>query len=389
MITELSADSLASLDPSILTELETPCYLFDPSIVAEDLEALRAELGTPVIVSLKASPVLDLLVRCNHVLGDGVEIASMGELNMTIGRISVPRFVNTPAMDGKLVAAALAARATLIVDSPHQITLIESALRTPQAAGRPAPHIILRVNAGSLLGRADASQDQFGMDLPTLYRVLDRLSSGGTKLKVVGLHAFAGSLSFAASAAPLAQALAALVPELRKFSAAPLETVIIGAGLAADWRESLPDFAGYREALAPLKRQVEVRHEAGRAIFSRSGRFAVRVVATKALGERGIVVCDGGMAQCFPLAQTEQFVKRWRSPKLVSLSGEQPADYAEPRTYTVVGNSCNRADVVGQLDTRRAPQPGDMLVFEHCGAYHSYSPTGFLNLRPAQRYIAS
>jgi diaminopimelate decarboxylase len=389
MTSAQESQALHARDPALLAGLETPCYFFDPASVAEDLRELRQLLGTPVVVSVKASPVLDLLVRCNPAFGDGIEIASLGELNLTIGRMSVPRFVNTPALDATLIAAALACRATLVADSPQHIALIESALRKPAMQNRAPEGIVLRVNAASLLGRSGPSADHFGMDPATLHRELARLSESAGGLKVIGLHVFAGSHSFAGSSPDIAQHLAGLVGKLRRYDAAKLEVALIGAGLGADWREAGLDFAAYRNSLRDLQGQVRVMHEAGRSVFSRSGTFATRIVAVKELNDESVVVCDGGLAHCFALAQTEQFVKRWREPRLMKAGDAPPAHGAPARTHKVVGNSCNRADVIGRLQSAQAPEPGDMLLFEHCGAYHSYSPTGFLNLRPARRYIAS
>ena len=379
--------TLTTADSAVLTPLETPCYLLDPAAVAEDLRDLRAALGTGVVVSVKASPVLDLLVRCNAEFVDGIEIASLGELNLTVGRLSVPRFVNTPAMDATLIAAALACKATLVADGPQQIALIEEALRKPALQARGPQGIVLRINAASLLERTGPHADHFGMDLATLHRELDRFSSREGAPRVVGLHVFAGSHSFSNTAVELAERLNHLVEKVLGYPAAALEFVMIGTGLPANWRDADIDFAPYRAALEGLQTRVKVLHEAGRAVFSRSGRFVTRVVAVKPLNQESVVVCDGGMAQCFALAQTEQFVKRWREPVLVPAEARDAPNPA--RAYTVVGNSCNRADVIGRLTSATEPRPGDWLVFDHSGAYHSYSPTGFLNLRPARRYLAS
>lgn len=373
------------LDPAALAALETPCYVFDPATVIEDHACLRAELGTPLVVSMKANPVLDLLVRCNHAFTDGIEIASLGELNLTVGRVTVPRFVNTPALDATLVASALACRATVIADSPQQVDLV----RVAAAKARGPVRLGLRLNAGALLGERQRAADHFGMSLEDLWSVLNSLA--GSALQVAGLHVFAGSNSFGEWAPRLAQRMAQLVADVRGHAAAALEFVNLGGGLPANWRDAKLDFAAYREGLSPLQRHVTVMHEAGRAVFSRGGSFVTRVVGVKSLQGRRVAVCDGGLAHCFALAQTESFVKRPRVPELVRpapAAGDAGDAGSTHGSVLVVGNSCSQADLIGHLDGAD-PQPGDLLVFGHCGAYHSYSPSGFLNLRAAQRYIAS
>ncbi|WP_374562579.1 PLP-dependent decarboxylase [Ideonella sp.] len=382
MASTLSSVALRDADTEALAALETPCYVFDPATVIEDHARLRAELGTPVVVSMKANPVLDLLVRCNHAFTDGIEIASLGELNVTVGRMTVPRYVNTPALDATLAAAALACRATLIIDGPQQLALV----REVAAKARGPLRIGLRINAGALLESPERQRDHFGMDLDTLWSMLDALKDD--PLKIAGLHVFAGSNSFGDCAVPIAERMANLVADVRGHAGAALEFVNLGGGIPANWREAGLDFAPYRAALARLQQQpVTVMHEAGRAVFSRGGAFLTRVLATRSVGGRAVAVCDGGMAQCFALAQTENFVKKPAQPRRVPLAAE--ADASVPAGPTLlVGSSCNKADRIGQLDGEPA-NVGDLLVFDHCGAYHSYSPTGFLNLRGAQRYIAS
>jgi diaminopimelate decarboxylase len=45
--------------------------------------------------------------------------------------------------------------------------------------------------------------------------------------------------------------------------------------------------------------------------------------------------------------------------------------------------------VVGELDPGVTVRPGDRLVFADCGAYTTYSPTGFLNLKAPTLYLVS
>lgn len=384
MASTLSSAALRDADTEALAALETPCYVFDPATVIEDHARLRAELGTPLVVSMKANPVLDLLVRCNHAFSDGIEIASLGELNVTVGRMTVPRYVNTPALDGALAAAALACRATLIIDGPQQLALVREAAAKARGANL---RIGLRINAGALIDASHRQRDHFGMDLDTLWSLLDGLADD--TLKVAGLHVFAGSHSFSDCSVAIAERMASLVADVRGHRGAALEFVNLGGGIPANWRESGLDFAAYRAALARLQQQpVTVMHEAGRAIFSRGGAFLTRVLATRSVAGQAVAVCDGGMAQCFALAQTENFVKKPATPRLVELGEPRTAMVPDAGPTLIVGSSCNKADRIGQIEGK-SPRVGDLLVFDHCGAYHSYSPTGFLNLRSAQRYIAS
>ncbi|MET0383295.1 MAG: PLP-dependent decarboxylase, partial [Burkholderiaceae bacterium] len=363
-----------------LAALETPCFVFDPETIMEDHARLRAELGTPLVVSMKANPVLDVLVRCNEAFGDGIEIASLGELNTTVGRMTAPRYVNTPALDAQLAAAALACRATVIADSPRQVALVREAA----AKARGPVRLALRLNAAALIGADARRADHFGMDPRTLWSTLDALADGG--LKVVGLHVFAGSNRFAECGAALAAGMADLVSDVRRHAGAALEFVNLGGGFPANWRDAALDFAGYRAALDGLRRhQVAILHEAGRAVFARGGSFVTRVVGLKSMAGRRIAVCDGGLAQCFALAQTESFVKRARLPVRVPMGAGEAS--TAPATE-LVGSSCSPADVIGRLDDAPLAE-GDLLVFDQCGAYTTYSPAAFLNLRAAQRYVAS
>lgn len=382
---KLFAGALRDADAGALAALETPCYVLEPTLVIEDYLALREALGTPLIVSMKANPVLDLLVRCNHAFGDGIEIASLGELNVTVGRMTVPRYVNTPALDPTLAAAALACKATIICDGPQQVQMVRSAA----ARVRGPVRLGLRLNAADLLESRTTQADHFGMDRDTLWRLLDEWPEG--QLEVAGLHAFAGSNSFASWSGPLVDALTAMVEAFARRRGSAPGFVTLGAGVPAAWREASIDFAAYRKRLAPLQALTQVKHEAGRAIFARGGSFLTRVVGVKPLVDQQVAVCDGGMAQCFALAQTEHFVKRAHAPRVLRPAageGGEGVEASAPKPTLVVGNSCNRADVIGRIESG-CVQAGDLLVFDHCGAYHTYSPTGFLNLRPAQCYIAA
>jgi len=142
-----------------LAALDTPCYIFDQSRVERDYTDLKQALGTPLIVSLKANPNLDLLIRSFHAFADGVELASQRELDLVVGR-AIPKFVNTPALSAGFLRAALAARATLVLDNLCQVDLLIA-----QAGGRAVPPVMLRLNAAEIVAtlRERGFGDHFGM----------------------------------------------------------------------------------------------------------------------------------------------------------------------------------------------------------------------------------
>ncbi len=364
-----------------LAALETPCFVFDPERIIASYRKLKAALATPLIVSVKANPNPDVLARCVHEFVDGVEVASIGELNVVIGRAPGPKYIASPALDEALVLAAASCRAHIVIDSRAQAELVISL----RARLRALPPLLVRVNAAALLYRGKGFKpDHFGVEPDEAVSLAAMLGEAG--LKVVGLHVFAGSRSFLRTASTLAGAMRALVSRMTTVLGHPLALVNLGGGFDPDWASDPAAMTAYREGLAPLREEVNVVHESGRAIFEPGGTFVTRIVSTKALDGRWIAVCDGGMAQAFRLAETEAVIKRRRTPKVVSVAtavgrAQAPIDF--------VGSSCNPADIIGVAEDLPAPGAGDVVLFDDLGAYHTYTPASFLNLRQAKKYLVS
>lgn len=374
----------AWMAPGELARLETPCYVFDPATVASDYADLKRALGTSLLVSLKANPNADLFVRCANTFVDGIELASQGELNVVVGRSPVPKFINTPAMDQTLMRAGIASRATLVLDSAAQVEMLASLL--PKV--KPLP-VMLRLNAAGLIGNVAqlGGGDHFGMDLPDAMQALTRLRALGVSVR--GLHVFAGSHSFKVWSPLICAAIERLLPTVEAAAGAPLELVNVGGGFPEDWRAQPALFDGYRRSLTRLSSRVKVYHESGRGVFNGCGHFVTKVIAVKPVNGGHAVICDGGIAQCFMLAQTERVIKRLRRPLVVSMHEGSAAVPALSGHVRVVGNSCSRADVIGELGPAAGVRPGDRLIFADCGAYSTYSPTGFLNLKAPTVYLVS
>ncbi|NVN09782.1 type III PLP-dependent enzyme domain-containing protein [Nguyenibacter vanlangensis] len=364
------------------TKISTPAYIFDPERVIENYTALRSRLGTRLIVSVKANPNFELLQRCAHAFEDGVDIASLGELDLVVGRVRCERYINTPAWDNTLLRGAIASRATLIVDDITQAkTLAEVA-----GAGSTIRPVLMRVNVESLIEPLSGhGPDHFGMNRDTLVQAARVLSDAG--IKVRGLHAFGGSHSFVPRGIALAQAMPKLVDLIEATTGRKLEFVNLGGGFPRDWRKL--DFGPYLEAITPLAQRLTVAHESGRAIFGDAGQYLTRILAVKEFDDRIVAVCDGGMAQNFLLAQTEAAYRNFQAPRAVARAGASLTQANKPVTLT--GSSCNRQDRIGKLGPEAdRPAVGDLYAFEGCGAYNAtYTVASFLSLRQARVYIGN
>ena len=379
-VTLAKSDSAARVDAwlsaEVAADILTPAYVFDPAIVVARHAALKNALGTGVVVSVKANPNIDMYVRSAQTFTDGVELASLGELNLVVGRAAVPRYVTSPALDRKFMAAAIASRATILLDDIHQVALAEAAVGTEKGPTRFG----LRINAASL--DKGTRVDHFGMTPADALDAARRLVAVGSP--PVGMHVHSGSHSFSEQSIALAQQAACYFEELDRVSGGKLEFLNLGGGFSEDWIED-DTFTAYVDSIRKLNGRTNLLHEAGRAIYADCGAFMVSVISIKTLNETAYVVCDGGIAHAFLLAQTERFVKKLAQPRLVRRSAAPAASGV--RIVKLVGNSCNRADVIGTLPAEQLPAPGDLLIFDRCGAYHTYSPIGFLNLQQAGRFI--
>ncbi|HET9622070.1 MAG TPA: hypothetical protein VFP84_11930 [Kofleriaceae bacterium] len=365
-----------------LLDLETPCYVFDPQVVLAQYAALRGQLATKLIVSLKANAHPDLFVRCGHAFADGVELASIGELDVVVGRGTLPKYLNNPAMTDELMRAGLASRCHFVLDNE------DSARRfAALAKGHTIASVTLRMNAAALAGSAARKEwhDHFGMTPHEAFAVAGQLAAAG--IRVTGLHVFAGSHSFRAESADLALALGRFAEELAGPAGGALTFLNLGGGFSEKGHDAAA-FAHHRERTAPLAARFELAHESGRAIFGAAGVFVTRVVAVKPWRDQVIAVCDGGMSHNFLLARTETVMKTWQAPRLVRVSDSPSAASAGAQTTTFVGSTCSRADVIGKLVGAPPPAVGDRVVFEHCGAYNrTYTVSGFLSHKPAHVFI--
>ena len=362
--------------------VETPCYVYDVDTVIKNYSDLRACLGTPLLLSLKANPCVDLLLRIHHILGDGIEVASLGELRKVVGSCGGKIYLNGPAYAQETMLAGIASGVTLVIDNRTQLEIIGTL-----AAKSKVRSVILRVNSGVLerFGGHYARVDHFGMQWDDFCAAIREAYTIGLPLR--GFHVFRGSYSFSEQSALFLSAIQALISAYRREAGELPALVNVGGGLGEKWRESDIDFKAYRSALLAFPEEVQVIHEAGRAVFGCAGYFLTRALYVKRGANGWIVICDGGISHNFLLCNTEGAFRRYRTPYLLPLNDGPRRSSEEP--VLLVGPSCSRDDVIANLPAETLiPEPGDIFVFDNCGAYHyTYSVSRFLSLSEAREYV--
>ena len=368
------------LEKADLSKIRTPAFVFAAEAVETRILALKEVLGTKCIISFKASNQQDIVSRLSPAAFDGIEVASRGELHMCAGLKSRHFYVNTPALTEALARGTIGAKARFIVDCPRHLDMIVL-LRGARTVEPLTLRLSNRLIAAFSPEAPRLRDDQFGMDMTLLTEAIAKCRDLG--FAVEGLHLYAGPHTFGKAALHVAAAMKAIVPKVEAMLGHKLSVLNLGGGLEENWRDRGHDFASYRAAIAGLQAEYEVIHEFGRAIFSDCGLFATRVLQVKEVCGQNYAVCDGGMAQAFLLAQTENMMRKYRTPRIY---GREAEPLAEGRMTIVVGSTCSRDDVIGHIPFRL--KEGDLLTFSDCGAYtRTYSMNNFLQLGEATSYV--
>lgn len=362
------------------SQIKTPCYLYSVSQVEKNYHELKQAIGTKLIYSIKANSNLDLLVRCAHFLNEGIELASIKELK-EFSAGSADKYINNPSADKNFLRAAIASKAKIVIDNIHQLEMV---IELKQR--RPLQGVILRLNSRVLREanpeHVNIREDHFGMDWEDASKAVEICKQG--EIPLLGFHVFKGSYSFEKTAFDTVDAALAIIESMEQKYAEKISFINLGGGFSENWQQSGFDFSAYRQKLKQIPSHIEVAHESGRGLVANCGFFATRVRYTKKIAEKNYVVCDGGMAQNFLLAQTENTFRKYSQPVIISKS-----DSTVKGASVLVGSSCNKDDVIGKLgENCFIPSPGDICVFKNCGAYNaSYTVSPFLSLPEAVSYI--
>ncbi|MGH3870667.1 MAG: type III PLP-dependent enzyme [Pseudonocardiaceae bacterium] len=315
------------------------------------------------------------LLRAMAALVAGFEVASGGELAKARAvDQDIPVIFGGPAKTEPDIAAALAQRVTrLHVESMLELHRISA---VAGRAGRVAD-ILLRVNLTGPFPAATLSMaggpTQFGIDeatLPEAVQTAQRLPH----LRLAGfhLHSLSNNLSAAAHLDLLELYRRTVIGWEREFGLA-CEVVNFGGGIGVNYADltaqfDWPRFTRGLGALAFPAHWREIDFECGRFLVAACGYYAVEVLDIKRSHGKNYLVIRGGTHH-FRLPASWQHshpftviaADRW------SLPCPRPEIHDEP--VTVVGELCTPKDVLARDVVVSRVRVGDLLVFQHAGAY--------------------
>ncbi|MEV0720212.1 alanine racemase [Asanoa sp. NPDC050611] len=336
-------------------------YVYDPTVAVARIAALREALppGTRVLYAVKANGNPDLL-HAVAAHADGLEVASGGELDLALAAgARTIAFAGPAKTDGEL-SAAIAAHATIHVESAHELRRL-----THLAAGRPAT-AALRVNRA-----ADTPSGSHRMTgTPTPFGIaeedLDTLPRDTVPITGFHLHAVSNNLDAAAHAAFVDDAVTWSLATARRLGI-DLTYVNAGGGFGIDYTgDTTFDLQRLRIRTPPPG--VTLTVEPGRWIAADTGWYAAEVIDLKRNHGRWFAVLRGGTHH-FRLPAAWGY----SHPFTVLPVDDWPHPFPRPEVSDVAvdatGELCTPRDVLTRGQHVARLRVGDVLVFARTGAY--------------------
>ena len=389
---------LGGHDPFELAErFGTPFYVYDLDVVTRQVDALRGVLPATfdLAYAVKANPNLAVLRHLGD-LGLGADVASGGELRHVLrAGFSEDRVVFTGPgkRDEELTAAVEAGVRVVTVESPGELRRLA---RIAEGLGRCQP-ILLRAAVPEPAGtRRDALPGvditgKFGMDVADL-RAAAAEAVASAWLEPLGLHAFgASNVADAAILAAHVEAAVDAAVELAASAGFELRLVDAGGGLGIPYAAGDPALdlhalgirlaaLARRLSASPVTQAVRVLLEPGRFLVGASGAYVARVVDSKSMNGRPVVILDGGIHHVL------RPVLVGREQRIAILTGSAAAtgfDSASGReSVMIAGPLCTGLDVFARAAAIAPPDPGDLVAVLDVGAYGATESMPFFLSHP-------
>lgn len=382
-------DMKGSFPLKAFSEIETPFYYYDTTVLRDTLEVLTQQAKTNKIevhFALKANANRRILSIIRG-YGLGADCVSGGEVKAAIEAgfpASKIVFAGVGKADWEINQALDYGIFCFNVESIPELQVIQE---LAEAKGKTA-RIALRVNPNV---EADThhyittgkEENKFGLALSDLDAVIDA-TERCSHIKLIGLHVHIGSqIMEMNNFAGLCNRINEVQDKLDRRRVV-LEHINLGGGLGIDYhhpnQQPIPEFVTY---LKTLRKMIKLREgqtlhvEPGRSVVGQCGSLITKVLYIKEGVKRNFAIVDAGFTELIRPALYQAY------HKIENISSEAPVE-----KYDVVGPICESSDVFGKDVPLNKTKRGDWLAIRSAGAYGEVMASQY-NLRALPKAVFS
>lgn len=338
-----------------ISQYQTPFYIFDTDILANQINKIRTALGTDVEIcyAMKANP---FVIKEMQDIVDYFEVCSHGEFSICeLADIDVNKIV----MSG--VYKNFTDIETMIYDYGNQIIYtVESLSQWKNIADFTLEHqrhvrVLLRLTTGN----------QFGMD-ETVIREIIANRNKNPYIDIEGIQFFSGTQKKStAKFEKELEMLDNLCSDLQKQYAFNIKKIEYGPGLPICYFEDnnvgdlMLDLLA--KQIKKLNFKGKITLEIGRFIAASCGFYVTSVVDVKVNNNENFCIVDGGIHHINYLGQ----IMGMKKPSIIHLNEKS----GETKEWTVCGSLCTVNDVLVKQYPFVDISQGDTLIFKKVGAY--------------------
>ncbi len=356
---------------SKLTQIETPFYCYDLSLLRETLNEVKT-------LSVKYEFLVHYAIKANYkdrILGIirdanlGADCVSGNEVlkSIEIGfKPSEIVFAGVGKSDKEIDIALNANISGFNCESLQELLIInELAGKCKKKANvslRINPNVDAKTHKNITTG---LEENKFGINVWELSDVLEKLDSLHN-LSLIGLHFHIGSQ---VTDLTRYKELCTKVNEINRLfidKGLTLNHINVGGGLGINYMDPpnylIPDFKSYFEVFnknLQLQSEQQVHFELGRAIVGQCGLLVTKVLYEKIGKARRFLILDAGMTELMrpALYQAHHHIENISSK------------VSEKFEYDVVGPICETTDAFARGFTLPKSSRGDHLILYSAGAY--------------------
>ncbi len=336
----------------IIKQIETPCYLFDISVLKERIQYLSEIFEScDLVYALKANPFIakeiDPFITRYELCSYG-EFEICNNLNINRNKMVISGvYKNASQIDHMIRTYPDILKYT--IESVNQYEMLkEIALKYKQTI-----HLLIRLTSGN----------QFGVTKEEAEKII---AEANPQIIIDGIEYYSGTQK---------KSLGLINKEINKLNDFIYEVkdkynfvipeVEYGPGLPVSYfMEDTFDEESYLHELNELIHQIsasKVTLEIGRSIAASMGSYITKVVDQKSNKNGNFVIVDGGINHITYYGQTLGMHLPYH--ELL------PYREGEIETYNIYGSLCTVNDVIVKSLKARTIKINDILIFKNTGAY--------------------